>query len=106
MLTVTDSAKEHLKKFVGGHTEYRGIRVEVKGTGCSGLTYVVEPAVGPDSDDITVAHDGLNIYIDPCSAPYIQDLEIDFVKRGFDSKLEFSNPQEKSRCGCGNSFSV
>lgn len=106
MILLTDPAKLHFKKFIGSDSGFRGIRIGVKGTGCSGLAYVVEPSPGPEEGDIIESHDGLDVYIDPHSAEYIKDLEIDFVKRGFDSKLEFSNPQEKSRCGCGHSFSV
>ena len=81
------------------------LRVGVKGGGCSGLSYVLEfDAVGPDDQHFSLG--GVNMVLDPRHALYLMDMHIEFEDglnaRGF----IFQNPNAKSTCGCGTSFSA
>jgi iron-sulfur cluster assembly protein len=83
-----------------------GIRVGVKGGGCSGLSYVIEFCDAPRAKDKLIERDGAKVYVDPKSLIYLNgttlDYEETFQQRGF----KFNNPQQKSECGCGESFSI
>jgi iron-sulfur cluster assembly protein len=83
-----------------------GIRVGTRTTGCSGLAYVLEYVDQPESTDIIINSDGFKIVMDPQSSPILQGLLIDYVRNGLNEGFEFSNPQERDRCGCGESFRV
>lgn len=83
-----------------------GIRIGVKTTGCSGLAYVLEYVDVLHDNDMIYETDGVFIYIDLKSQPYLNGLEMDFVKKGLNEGFEFINPMEKSRCGCGESFNI
>jgi iron-sulfur cluster assembly protein len=106
MINVTDIAKnkflEHIKKRGRG----QGVRLGVKTTGCSGLAYVLEFVDSPDETDISVDHGGLKFYVDPKSMVYLDGLTVDFQKKGLNEGFEFINPNEKDRCGCGESFRI
>lgn len=104
-LSFTSSALEQLKKELNEHTEYQHVRVGVKGGGCSGLTYVLELGK-PEEKDIHFFEEGVNFIIDPKHLLYVQGMVVDYQDglnaRGF----EFKNPNAKSTCGCGTSFSI
>ena len=75
-------------------------------TGCSGLAYVIEYVDIPQEHDINVDCNGCILFVDPNSGAYVQGLEIDFVRNGLNEGFEFNNPNERDRCGCGESFRV
>lgn len=106
MISLTDRAKEKVKKIFEKRGKGLGIRIGVKTTGCSGLAYVLEYVDSPNESDICVDCEACNIYVDPKSCPYIQNMEIDFVREGLNEGFKFNNPNEKDRCGCGESFRV
>ncbi len=106
MLSVTETAANNIKKVLEKRGKGYGIRVGVKTTGCSGLAYVLEYVDAPTENDIRIECQGCMIYIDPKSCPYIQGTEIDYVKKGLNEGFEFRNPNERDRCGCGESFRV
>jgi len=83
-----------------------GIRLGVRTTGCSGLAYVLEYIDSVTPEDIAFEQDGFVIVIDPKSSAYLEGLEIDYVRQGLNEGFEFTNPLEKDRCGCGESFRV
>jgi iron-sulfur cluster assembly protein len=83
-----------------------GIRLGVKTTGCSGLAYVLEYADSIKPGDVEHAFGGFLILVDPKSYVYLQGIEIDYVKNGLNEGFEFKNPNEKDRCGCGESFRI
>ncbi len=87
-------------------TEKTGLRVGIRGGGCSGLAYVFEFCDEPRETDKTFELQGARVYIDPKSLVFLQGTRLDYVEtlmaRGF--KLE--NPQVKQSCGCGTSFTV
>ena len=109
-IQVTDKASMAVRRIAikeGKDQEDFGLRVGVKGGGCSGLLYVlsIEENVPTDSDRV-VDDNGLRIFIDKKSYVYLAGTELDFSD-GLNGKgFVFQNPNAKKACGCGNSFGV
>lgn len=106
MISVTETAKQKIIYNIQKRGKGLGIRIGVKTTGCSGLAYVLEFVDTPTLQDEVIDCNGCNIYIDKKSCPYLEGMTIDFVKKGLNEGFEFVNPNEKNRCGCGESFTV
>ena len=106
MINVTPRAASKIVSNLDRRGGGIGIRVGTRTTGCSGLAYVLEYVDHPESTDIIIDSDGFKIVVDPKSSPILQDLIIDYVRNGLNEGFEFSNPQERDRCGCGESFRV
>ena len=83
-----------------------GIRVGVRTTGCSGLAYVLEYVDELGDGDDSVLFDGFAIIINKKDQPYLKGLEIDYTREGLSEGFKFNNPNEKDRCGCGESFRI
>lgn len=109
-ITITDAAIEHLKKMLAKEKAGRGFRLSIKKTGCSGYAYVPEIIQTLVATDLHFVVNGLPVYIDTNCLTFIKDLTIDYLEDsalGLKTKrLVFINPQEKNRCGCGESFTV
>lgn len=106
MINLTEKASSKVRQTIAKRGRGLGIRIGVKTTGCSGLAYVLEYVDTPRDEDIKVECDGCLLYVDPKSCAYVQGLEIDFVRNGLNEGFEFNNPNERDRCGCGESFRV
>lgn len=87
-------------------TPASGIRLGVKGGGCSGLSYVIEFCDAPRAKDTCFEQDGAKVYVDPKSLIYLNGTTLDFVDTFQQKGFKFVNPQQKSECGCGESFTV
>lgn len=83
-----------------------GLRVAVRGGGCSGLEYALDFEREPRENDFVVEFDGLTVYVDGISARYLQGTEIDYVLGTTGAGFKFNNPNASGSCGCGSSFSV
>ena len=83
-----------------------GVRLGVKGGGCSGMSYVIEYCDQPRSKDRVFEVEGAKVYVDPKSLIYLNGTTFDFVDTFQQKGFKFVNPQVKSECGCGESFSV
>ena len=83
-----------------------GMRIGVRTSGCSGFAYVLEFADQLFEGDIEIKDREINLIINKKDLVYLQGMEIDWVKKGLNEGFEFSNPNEKARCGCGESFTV
>ena len=105
-ITITNSAADRAKDFLNNRGSGVGIRVGVKTTGCSGMAYVIEFADDISSTDTVFEDKGVKIIVDPKCLLYIDGAELDFSKEGLNEGFKFINPNEKARCGCGESFSV
>ena len=103
MVTLTSTALEKLKPLIG---ENRGLRIMVKAAGCSGMQYVLEWARYKNIEDTEYKEQGIPILIDQKSLVYVDGSQIDHVKKGLNEGFEFSNPNSRAECGCGESFIV
>ena len=106
MITFTSQAATKVKQQLSRRTRGFGIKIGVRTTGCSGLSYVLEFVDVVDSTDNEFNSEGLRIFIDPKSLIYLDNMVVDYVRKGLNEGFEFSNPNERDRCGCGESFRV
>lgn len=107
LLTMTEAAIQRIHQLVNrDEAAGRTLRIGVKAQGCSGLSYHVEFAAAPGPADEVVEADGVNVYVDPKATLYLLGSRMDYVEDKLKSGFVFSNPNEKSRCGCGESFHV
>lgn len=107
IMSVTDKALAEVRALLGKRSEASlGIRVGVKSGGCSGLKYFVEYAYSKNKYDEVIEMDDVTILIDPKALMYLLGTEMDYIDEEFKSGFVFVNPNEKSKCGCGSSFSV
>jgi iron-sulfur cluster assembly protein len=106
MVSLTDSAARKIQQTLSRRGRGVGIRIGVKTTGCSGLAYVLEYVDQINTDDQCIDCNNCKIFIDPKSCPYLQGMTIDYVRKGLNEGFEFQNPNERDRCGCGESFRV
>jgi len=83
-----------------------GIRIYVKSGGCSGLSYRVEFVDQIDPKDEMIEIDEVKVFIDSSALMFVIGSEMDYVEDMFKSGFSFTNPNEKGRCGCGESFKV
>ena len=107
-ITLTDAAaaRVHALMEKAGDDGVIGLRVGVKHTGCSGLSYVVEYATERKKFEDMVEDKGVTIFIDPTAVMFILGSEMDYTEDKMFSGFVFKNPNETGRCGCGESFSV
>jgi iron-sulfur cluster assembly protein len=106
-LTVTDAAAERVRHLLGKRDkESIGIRVGVRSRGCSGLSYTIEYADEKGKFDEVVQDKGVTILIDPKATMFLIGTEMDYVEDKLQAGFTFKNPNEKGRCGCGESFHV
>jgi iron-sulfur cluster assembly protein len=106
-MTLTDAAAERIQTLLTRRGKPSvGIRVGVRSRGCSGLTYTLEYAHEKGKFDEVVQAKGVTILIDPKASMFIIGTEMDYVEDKLQSGFTFRNPNEKGRCGCGESFHV
>lgn len=105
-VTMTERAARHVSGFLQKRGKGVGLRVGVRTTGCSGMAYKLEYADAAAPEDQTFESHGVKIFVDPKSLAYIEGTELDFVREGLNEGFRFNNPNEKNRCGCGESFNV
>ena len=106
MINVTQSAQSAIKKQLQKRNQGLGIKIGVKTNGCSGLAYVLEFLDNQSPECQIFSYDDFVIAVEPKALPIIDDMTIDYVKKGLNEGFEFVNPRETSRCGCGESFSI
>jgi iron-sulfur cluster assembly protein len=106
MITVTSTASKKIVSNLTKRGQGMGIRLGIRTTGCSGLAYVLEYIDSVNAEDILFEQDGFVVVVDPKSAVYLENVEVDYVRQGLNEGFEFINPNEKDRCGCGESFRI
>jgi iron-sulfur cluster assembly protein len=107
-ITVTPAAVERVRALLDKRGKpSAGVRVGVRTRGCSGMTYTLEyaDAKGP-GDEVVEPTPGIAIFIDPKASMFVFGTEMDFVEEKLQSGFVFRNPNEKGRCGCGESFHI
>jgi iron-sulfur cluster assembly protein len=108
MITVTDTASKRIKQNLAKRGKGVGIRIGVRTTGCSGMAYVIE-YVDQYEAEIGVtnyAQPDFAVLISAKDEPYLRGLTMDWVRNGLNEGFDFINPNERDRCGCGESFRV
>lgn len=106
-MTLTSTAVQRVRELLDKRGKpSAGIRIGVRTKGCSGLSYTLEFADAPGPMDEKVEQDGVTVLIDPKAAMFIFGTEMDYVEEKLQSGFQFRNPNEKGRCGCGESFHV
>lgn len=107
MITLTETAKQQLKKLIQDH-QFEAFIYGAQGGGCSGFSYLFKEAKLSDKMDTDelVEIEGIKIILDGASLFAVAGTEIDFKSTLMGSNFEFNNPMSKSSCGCGSSFSV
>ena len=105
-VTLTESAARHVQRYLAKRGKGVGVRLGVKTTGCSGLAYKLEYVDEVAPEDVVFEDRGIKVLVDPKSLAYIAGTELDFVREGLNEGFKFNNPNERDRCGCGESFRV
>ncbi len=105
-ITVTDSAARHVGNFLAKRGKGIGLRLGVRTTGCSGMAYKLEFVDEMQADDVRFDSNGVTVFVDPKSLPYLDGMELDFAREGLNEGFKFNNPNVKNTCGCGESFNV
>jgi iron-sulfur cluster assembly protein len=108
IITLTDAAAERVRKLMAaaGDEPVLGLRVGINTKGCSGLSYFVEYAKEQKKFEDVVEDKGVRIFIDPTAVMFLLGTEMDYQEDKLQSGFVFKNPNETSRCGCGESFNI
>lgn len=107
LMTVSAAAAERAKALIDGRGKpTAGIRIGVRTKGCSGLSYTLEFADKQEPMDEVVETAGIKLLIDPKASLFLIGTEMDYEEEKLKSGFVFKNPNEKGRCGCGESFHV
>jgi len=106
-IEISEKAAVRIKNLIGERgTPAGGLRLGVKGGGCSGLNYHVDWATGPSRLDQVIERDGARVFVDPKSALFLGGTLIDWQQTLMQSGFVFRNPNVKTACSCGESFTV
>lgn len=105
-ISLTDSAAERVRVFIEQKQSAIGLRLGVAKSGCSGYAYVMDLADEVGENDVVIEDHGLSLLVDRESLPFLDGLEVDFVRDGLNQSFAFNNPNVTASCGCGESFAV
>ncbi|WP_230621499.1 iron-sulfur cluster assembly protein IscA [Aggregatibacter sp. Marseille-P9115] len=105
-ITLTESAADRVKTFLEKRGKGIGLRLGIKTSGCSGLSYMLEFVDTLNEDDQVFEQHGVKVIVDTKSLVYLDGTQLDFAKEGLNEGFKFTNPNVKDECGCGESFNV
>ena len=108
MISFTDKGAEKVREFLAGQSadvEMSGLRVGVRGGGCSGFQYALAFDTQRDGDEVFEDH-GLRLLVDRQSLPYVNGAIVDYVESLTGAGFKVDNPNVVAACGCGSSFRV
>ncbi|MGZ4383803.1 MAG: iron-sulfur cluster insertion protein ErpA [Gaiellaceae bacterium] len=108
IVTLTEAAASKVRQLLAQESEdeLSVLRVAIQGGGCSGFEYALGFDRGPMEGDISFTSQGVDVVVDPFSAPYLTGTTIDFVESIQEAGFKIENPNAVSSCGCGHSFQV
>lgn len=107
MIALTSTAAEKVKGLISSRPDpTEGLRVGVRGGGCSGFSYFLEFTESPQEGDRHLESHGVKLFIDKKSYLYLMGTEVDYVDGLAGAGFRFTNPNARRTCGCGESFSV
>ncbi len=104
-IEVTESAAREIQKLAGKREKApKGLRVGIRGGGCTGFSYLFEWSdADPRPEDHVFEKDGVKVFVDPKSMKFLDGMTLDFVTSMMGHGFKFQNPNVKSTCGCGES---
>ena len=105
-VTLSEAAARHVNRYLTKRGKGVGVRLGVKTTGCSGLAYTLEYVDALAPEDLVLEEHGVKVLVDPKSLAYIEGTQLDYVREGLNEGFRFNNPNERDKCGCGESFRV
>lgn len=103
---LTEAAARHFRAQAEKEGHPLSVRLGVRRSGCSGWMYTVDYDEAAREDDTIEDHDGVRVLISRKSLPFLDGMELDFVRVGLSWRLDFRNPNVSEACGCGESFTV
>ncbi len=107
MINLSETATAKVKTMLAERTQpTEGLRVGVKGGGCSGFTYFLEFAEAANKGDRELDCDGVKVFVDSKSYLYLMGTTVDYVDSLAGAGFKFENPNARRTCGCGESFSI
>ena len=107
MIQLTETAVSKVREILDGQEpKPAGLRISVVGGGCSGFSYSMAFETSPGMLDKTYSFNGLSVFVDQASMLYLDGAEVDYVETLEGAGFKFNNPNVKSTCGCGSSFSA
>jgi len=107
MITLTSNAINQIRKLVlSRKSKPLGIKLDIETKGCSGLTYKLEYVDNPLEEDEVVDVEDIKIFVNPKASLFLIGTQMDYQEGELESGFKFTNPNEKGRCGCGESFHV
>jgi len=104
--TVTARAARQIARIVGAEGSPKLLRLSVTGGGCAGFSYHFDLADKIAADDLVVERDGAKVVVDATSLEFLAGAELDYVDEMIGAAFKVNNPNAKSSCGCGTSFSI
>ena len=106
-IRLSDAAAARIREIMtNAEGKYQGVRVGVQNGGCAGMSYTMDYAETAQPFEEVVEDKGVKVFIDPKAIMFLIGTEMDFVEDKLQSGFTFTNPNEKGRCGCGESFHV
>lgn len=107
-IIVTEAAAKAIGKYLRDHEAApgSGLRIGVRGGGCSGLSYVLDVEAAPRANDKILEAYGERVFVDPKSFIFLQGTVLDYVTGLMEAGFKFINPRVTKSCGCGESFSM
>jgi iron-sulfur cluster assembly protein len=105
-IKLTDAAVEHIKEIIAKKPNAIGIRVGVKSSGCSGMSYTMDIATKIEENDHIFEKNDIKVVVNAKSFAYLKGTQIDCVQKGLSKVIQFNNPNAESVCGCGESFNL
>jgi iron-sulfur cluster assembly protein len=105
-VSLSEAAARHVNRYLAKRGKGYGVRLGVKTTGCSGLAYTLEYVDELGGEDVVFEEHGVKVLVDPKSMAYIDGTQLDYVREGLNEGFRFNNPNERDKCGCGESFRV
>jgi iron-sulfur cluster insertion protein len=106
MITITEKAEQKILEFMKEEQDAVGLRIYVRGGGCHGYQYGMAFESKLSDDDTVIEKGGVKVILDSQSAPLLSGAEVDYVDSLQGSGFSIKNPQAKTTCGCGSSFSA
>ena len=105
-ITMTETAANRVRTFLDKRGKGVGLRLAVKPSGCSGMSYVLEFVDEIEEVDEVFEQFGVKVIVDKKSLIYIDGTELDYTKEGLNEGFKFNNPNVTGECGCGESFNI